>query len=239
VLLMARLLLVNDERLFLELEQSFVRREECQVITASSAEEALERARSERPDLVLLDVAIPRMDGQQVCRSLKTDPELSSTPVLLLTTGRSERGALEAGADGTIQKPITRQKVLRAMERFLDIPQRAAERRAVRIPVQCREPSHEYRAQTRDLSFTGMFLACSPPPPVGRHLDLSFRIPPQGRGPSIQAEAEVVRSVDPSPDSHRLPGVGVRFLGLDAGLKARIGRFVREPWQRARSGELG
>jgi uncharacterized protein (TIGR02266 family) len=174
-----------------------------------------------------------------VCRTLKSDPELSSIPVLLLTTGRSEKGALESGADGTIQKPITRQKVLNAFHHFLSIPERAAERRAVRLPVQCREATEEYRVQTRDLSFSGMFLAHREPLPVGRQLEISFHLPRQGRADPIRARAEVVRSVPQEADSHRLAGMGVRFLGLDSGAKARINRFVREPRQRARSGETG
>jgi uncharacterized protein (TIGR02266 family) len=238
---MTRLLLVNDDRLFLELEQSFLRRANCEVITASTADEAIEKTRSHRPDLVLLDVAIPRMDGQEVCRILKADEELSGIPVLLLITGRDEKGAFEAGADGTIPKPITRAKVLAAIRRHLPIPDRSAERRAVRLPVTCREEREEYRAHTRDLSFTGMFLACPQPPPVGRHVTLDFRLPRLTGRPSrvpICIEAEVVRSVTPAADSHRLPGMGVRFLGLGAADKAAINRFVREPLQRVRSGEL-
>jgi len=235
---MARLLLVNDERLFLELERSFLRREECEVITAGSAEEALRRARESRPDLLLLDVAIPRMDGEEVCRALKADPDLASIPVLLLTTGRNEQGARDAGADGTIPKPITRQKVLKALHAFLDIPDRAAERRPVRLSVRCRENEGEYQVQTRDLSFTGMFLTCPEPRPVGRTLDLSFRLPRPAGGGAIAARAEVVRAVPSRSESHQLPGMGVRFLELDGAAKARINRFVREPRQRARRGEV-
>lgn len=235
---MARLLLVNDERLFLELERSFLRRQECEVITAASAEEALERARETRPDLLLLDMAIPRMDGEEVCRVLKADPELRSIPVLLLTTGRNEEGARAAGADGTIPKPITRQKVLHALHAFLDIPDRGAERRSVRLPVRCREEGSEYQVQTRDLSFTGMFLACPEPRRVGGRLDLIFRLPRPFGGADIEARAEVVRAVPSRPDSHHLPGMGVRFLALDGAAKARINRFVREPQQRARQGEV-
>jgi CheY-like chemotaxis protein len=235
---MARLLLVNDERLFLELERSFLRREDCEVLTAASAEEALERTREKRPDLILLDVAIPRMDGEEVCRVLKADPELASIPILLLTTGRNEEGALAAGADGTIPKPITRQKVLHALHSFLDIPDRAAERRPARLPVRCREEGSEYQVQTRDLSFTGMFLSCPEPREPGRHLDLSFRLPRPFGGAAIDARAEVVRAVPARPDSHQVPGMGVRFLELDGADKARINRFVREPRQRARQGEV-
>ena len=90
----------------------------------------------------------------------------------------------------------------------------------------------------RDLSFTGMFLTCPEPPAVGRRLELSFRLPRPFAGPDIDARAEVVRSVPTRADTHRLPGMGVRFLALDGADKARINRFVREPRQRARQGEV-
>jgi PAS domain S-box-containing protein len=81
----------------------------CTVVTAVSAAAGLELARAEDPDVILLDVVMPGMDGIEICRVLKADERLRATPVLFLTAPRSDREsrlkALEAGAEGFLSKP--------------------------------------------------------------------------------------------------------------------------------------
>ena len=67
---MTKILLVDDARLVLELERSFLKRSGCDIATATTGEEALEKARSLRPDLILLDADLPGMDGVRCCRSI-------------------------------------------------------------------------------------------------------------------------------------------------------------------------
>lgn len=79
------------------------------VIEAESGEEALKLARTESPDLILLDVMMPGIDGLEVCRRLKTDPETQHIPVVLLTALDKQSDkviGLEAGADDFLSKPF-------------------------------------------------------------------------------------------------------------------------------------
>jgi two-component system cell cycle response regulator len=105
----ARILVVDDIEANVRLLEAKLSAEYYEVITASDGPTALAMAASERPDIILLDVMMPGMDGFQVCRRLKDDVETRHVPVVLVTAldGRSDRVAgLEAGADDFLTKPI-------------------------------------------------------------------------------------------------------------------------------------
>ncbi len=89
------------------------------VAEARDGQEGLEKARAVRPHLILLDLALPKMDGWEVARRLKADPALKAIPIIALTAYAmegDEARALEAGCDAYVAKPIL-PKDLRAMVR--------------------------------------------------------------------------------------------------------------------------
>ncbi|HEX3364800.1 PleD family two-component system response regulator [Phenylobacterium sp.] len=105
----ARILVVDDIEANIRLLQAKLEAEYYEVLTAPDGPTALAIAAAEKPDIVLLDVMMPGMDGFSVCRRLKDDLETRHIPVVLLTAldGRSDRVAgLEAGADDFLTKPI-------------------------------------------------------------------------------------------------------------------------------------
>ncbi|WP_304176510.1 PleD family two-component system response regulator [Phenylobacterium aquaticum] len=105
----ARILVVDDIEANVRLLEAKLTAEYYEVLTASDGPTALALAAKEKPDIVLLDVMMPGMDGFQVCRRLKDDPETRHVPVVLVTAldGRADRIAgLEAGADEFLTKPI-------------------------------------------------------------------------------------------------------------------------------------
>ncbi|MBA2446620.1 MAG: response regulator [Chloroflexi bacterium] len=92
------------------------------VLEATNGAAGLELARRERPDLVILDVGMPDLDGYTVCRALKGDPETAGMAVVMLTAraqeGDRQRG-VEAGADAYITKPFSPRALLETVERML------------------------------------------------------------------------------------------------------------------------
>jgi len=105
----ARILVVDDIESNVRLLEAKLTAEYYEVLTANDGPTALAMAASERPDIVLLDVMMPGMDGFDVCRRLKDDPLTRHVPVVLVTAldGRADRVAgLEAGADDFLTKPI-------------------------------------------------------------------------------------------------------------------------------------
>ena len=95
------------------------------LLTAQSGEKGLEICQAEKPDIILLDIVMPDMDGYEVCSLLKSNPTLNHIPVVMLTAERTDKGSriksLEAGADGFLSKPVDRSEFvaqIRAMIRL-------------------------------------------------------------------------------------------------------------------------
>ncbi len=105
----AQILVVDDVPANIKLLQAKLTSEYYDVITAVDGFEAIEKVKKFKPDLILLDVMMPGMDGFEVCQKLKANPELSHIPVVMVTalSDKSDRlKGLEAGADDFITKPI-------------------------------------------------------------------------------------------------------------------------------------
>ena len=105
-----KILVVDDEEDILELVRYNLSKERYQVTSALSGEIALQKAREEHPDLILLDLMLPGLDGLSVCRELKRDPAIGSTPIIMLTAKGEDADivvGLELGADDYIVKPFS------------------------------------------------------------------------------------------------------------------------------------
>jgi DNA-binding response OmpR family regulator len=103
------ILVVDDDPVIQKLLSVNFEMEGYRVLTASDGVEGLERVQEERPDLVLLDVMMPRMDGLEVARRLKADAATADIPVLLLSAKAQStdiHGGLDAGADDYVTKPF-------------------------------------------------------------------------------------------------------------------------------------
>jgi CheY-like chemotaxis protein len=102
-------LLVEDNEVNRYLASFLLERGGFTVVTANNGLEALEQARARKPDLILMDIQMPVMDGYEATRALKADPALQSVPVVALTAyamPHEREQALAAGCDGHIEKPI-------------------------------------------------------------------------------------------------------------------------------------
>jgi len=107
---MPTILVVDDEPPILELVRYTLEDEQIRVLEAADGVQALEAALAARPDLILLDVQMPRLDGLEVCRRLRADPSLAGTRIVMLTAAGQDadraRG-LAAGADEYLTKPFS------------------------------------------------------------------------------------------------------------------------------------
>ena len=105
--MLAKVLIVDDEKGVRDLLQSFLKTTGYQAIMASSGEEAIELAKSESPNAILLDVKMPGIDGIETCRRLRAEEQTRYIPVIMVTAfGTTETEATNAGADDLINKPF-------------------------------------------------------------------------------------------------------------------------------------
>jgi len=117
-----RVLAVDDEKNILELIRYNLQKAGYQVETARDGNEALEKARTDPPDLLILDLMLPGLDGLEVCRRLKSDQATSGLPIIILSARGEEADrvvGLELGADDYVTKPFSpRELVARVKARF-------------------------------------------------------------------------------------------------------------------------
>jgi DNA-binding response OmpR family regulator len=146
-----KILVVDDEAILVEtiaynLEQAGYR-----VVTAADGSSALDAARSEIPDLIILDVMLPGMDGLEVCRQLRKESGTATTPIVMLTAKSDEIDkvvGLEVGADDYVTKPFGRRELLarvRALLRRSEYPHPGEDR------LGAQEAAEAVRPASRDL----------------------------------------------------------------------------------------
>ena len=110
-----KILVVDDSKTALFIESTILRGGPYELVTAADGEEAVQKALAVRPDLVLMDVMMPKMDGFEACRALRRLPETRDIPIVMVTT-RGEESNMEtgfaAGCTDYVTKPINASELL-------------------------------------------------------------------------------------------------------------------------------
>jgi twitching motility two-component system response regulator PilG len=118
-----KVLIVEDEESLLKLESILLTSKGYEVKGVSNGQAALDAFAEERPDLVLLDIMLPEIDGFEVCRRIKENPETKDIPVVMLTAKKSRKDMArgeKVGADWYITKPFKSAMVIKTIQRFLE-----------------------------------------------------------------------------------------------------------------------
>jgi two-component system alkaline phosphatase synthesis response regulator PhoP len=117
-------LVVDDNQQNRELLQAYLEDVDCRAVPAQDGPEALKIIAKNPPDLILLDVMMPRMSGFEVCRRIKNDPKTSDIPVIMVTAlnefGDIERG-IDSGTDDFLSKPVNKLELLTRVKTMLKL----------------------------------------------------------------------------------------------------------------------
>jgi two-component system phosphate regulon response regulator PhoB len=118
----SKILVVDDEPDVVELVEFNLRNAGFDVITAEDGEEALKKARSSAPDLLVLDIMLPEIDGFEVCKLLRRDPSTAKIPIIMLTAKAAEIDrvlGLEFGADDYLTKPFSPRELILRIKKLI------------------------------------------------------------------------------------------------------------------------
>lgn len=117
-----RILVVDDEADLVETLKLRLEKDGYEVVTAFDGAEGITKAKGEKPDLIVLDVMMPKLNGYQVCRELRAEPQCKNIPVIMLTAKTQETDKFwgrEVGADAYITKPFEFDALLDSIKKYL------------------------------------------------------------------------------------------------------------------------
>ena len=153
------ILIIEDEEDIARLVAYNLEKEGYQVVTARTGVEGLQQARKRHPDLVILDLMIPEMDGLEVCKAIRSDETLKGTPILMLTAKAEEMDriiGLELGADDYMTKPFSTKELAARVKALLRRVERQVEEttRYAYGPLALDVTRHEVRLDGREIQLT-------------------------------------------------------------------------------------
>jgi DNA-binding response OmpR family regulator len=161
-----KILVVDDEAVLVETIAYNLEQAGYAVVTAADGASALEAAQREKPDLIILDLMLPEMDGLEVCRQLRRESNTSTTPIMMLTAKGEEIDkvvGLEVGADDYVTKPFGRRELLarvRALLRRTDYATPNEERAMKDTSVEVSRPNRELAAGPLRIDLAGRRVYC-------------------------------------------------------------------------------
>src|ERR1700744_423396 len=156
--MMSKILVVDDEPDAIELIKFNLKAAGYEVVTAADGDEALKKARALLPDLIVLDVMLPEVDGLEVCKILRRDSRASSIPIIMLTAKAAEIDrvlGLELGADDYVPKPFSpRELVLRVKRLLRATPEPAEADKLVIGELALDVPRHQASVKGKPIDLT-------------------------------------------------------------------------------------
>ena len=226
-----RILIVDHSRRALLFQESILRRREAVISTALAGSEGLEKARQERPQLIMFGFDLFDMSAPEFCREIRNDDRTRSISLLLVCD--RENGAhgdlcLAAGCNDVIYRPLQRNELDAKIGRLTSIPARRQLRTLTRIEISLEKNGRFLLGRSLNISATGMLLEVDRVLPGEGRLRIHFYLP--GDPKPMQIMGEVLRA----EFTGTMAKYGVRFVETDDEQRRRIERFV----QRLRSREL-
>jgi len=221
-----KVLIIDDVAIFRHLITTYLGRKSFEIFTSQSGEEGIEKALSVLPDLIILDLVMSGLTGDEVCRTLKREPKTEKIPIIIVSSLWGEtvkERCIKAGCDAFLYKPIRQDTLIKTVAEHLEIGSRAEKRTYTHLT--CFVQHGEYYSETwiHSMSRRGAFIEMENPGLPGETLEATFSLPPTKWEVSVSAEIVWVGKMgDEGPK-----GAGVKFTDLDHVGEEMINRYVK------------
>jgi uncharacterized protein (TIGR02266 family) len=227
-----KILITEDVNVFLELEESLFQREGIDIIVAANGTQALEMIEEERPDLVLLDLDMDDLGGDECCLKIKENPDLKATPVLIMTHANWEEDiarAQSAKCDEIIRKPVNRQHLLKTVRELLLIADRTEDRIGATLPLHFGRLTDDQKSGfTVDVSVGGVFVRDSDVIPPGTPVTVTLPLPGEEDEVKCRGTVAWVNQPKNSAKENYPPGIGIQFVDINPDYRDAIRRYVEK-----------
>ena len=214
------ILLVDDLQMYLEIQKDFLQDTQLEILTARDGLEALDIVKAKRPDLIFMDLEMPRMDGANCCKTIKSNPAFAKVPVVMVTSSGYEEKCRLAGCDYYLTKPLNRDAFLGVARKYIPDIDRREKRLEVRIDCLVSACDETIKCHTHNLSKGGMFVVCDDLKEPGSVVKISFTLPD---GTLIECSGRVAwHNIEPNHPK----GFGVQFALLSKDAKNSLKNFL-------------
>jgi CheY-like chemotaxis protein len=174
------ILLVDDLQMFIEIEKEFLQYSSVEILTANDGLDALQVIRDKRPDLIFMDIQMPKMDGIACCRAIKSDASIVNIPIVMVTAKgnvEEQNNSYSAGCDEFITKPLDWDYFLTVARSFIPSINRRGKRLQIRIKAHCRVNNESIPCTIHDLGIGGAFIECERIAVPKSIVQLTFTLP--------------------------------------------------------------
>lgn len=174
------ILLVDDTPLFIKIAKDFFRREQINILTANSGPEAVTIAKSDKPDLIFMDLYMIGGDGDIACKEIKNNINLRLIPIIMVTSSNNPKDSercTSAGCNEIIHKPLKREEFLEISRKYLKFPAWSGKRSQIKAPARFgTDHDKMFHGFLSDISVGGVFLETDRLLPVDTELYLEFQL---------------------------------------------------------------
>ncbi len=220
---MKKILIVDDLEPFIRQERTLLDRSDFMIFTAKSSEEAIELHRRERVDLILADLNMPGISGDQMTSAIRLDPDLRYVSVMIICSQKKAdmEKCAACGANDFITRPLDAKKLMDKISRLLEIPQRRNLRVLIKVSVKGTFDSAPFFGTTHNISVAGLLLESDKVLAKGDRINCVFYLPDSER---VSAESEIIRVIR----GEKTFQYGVKFLNVGEQDRGLIEAFVKK-----------
>jgi len=224
-----KILLVDDSTYLRNLKGAYLKRKTCNLIEAKDGEEALLLLVEEKPDLIIMDLTMPLVRGDECCRIIKNHPDYSQIPVIMIANAwekDAETQCKDAGCDDFIMKPVKREHLYWSIKQYLNIAERVHRRATFEAKAIAASSGIEYRGISANIGIGGVFIRSNEGHRAGSAVKVE--LPLRSKEKPYILEGQVAwLATEEDVTSGLTPGMGIKFINLPSETKSLIEMLVK------------